>query len=77
MERARFSNVYRELFVIEYNRDASLYGTVSVKVLNKLYIPLETSTNATAFFTETLANGQVNQALTAHGVRQILIPPPL
>ena len=73
-----FLRFIANFFVIEYNRDASFAGTVLMQILYELY-PSGDQYKATAFFTETLANGQVNQGgpLTAHGVRRILTPPPL
>jgi hypothetical protein len=62
-------------FVIEYNRDATLAGTVLVQSLYTLNSSGDRY-EATLFFTETLTNGQVNTGgpEKIQGVRQILTP---
>ena len=63
---------------IEYNRDAqvSLYGTVKVGFAITLY-PSGDQYDATIFFQETLANGQVNTGdALVHATRLVLTPRP-
>ena len=66
------------LLLLEYNKDASLYGTVKVQTLYTLY-PSGDQYDCNIVATETLANGQVNVfgPFQAHGVRLTLEPPPL
>jgi hypothetical protein len=63
--------------LLEYNHDASLYGTVLLLYRYKLY-PSGDQYDSTFFVRETLANGQVNAfpGEDAHGVRLLLEEPP-